>query len=307
MNMNKKKLFRLGAVILVAATVGTPAFAAEFLSSQDLIDQLAPKGQRGLSSVTIVGPAVDLMIQFGFNSTKLTASARRQLDNVGAALKSKALNSFDFLLVGHTDAVGSRRYNQTLSEQRANRVRTYLEEKYDLNDSRLSSVGMGEDILLNINDPENGVNRRVELRNGGGAESKALRGGGGKAPIVNSNTITSETSPFCLSKGALPAFALLKAPADDESITVRRRTAPKQVMTATWPAGNTTFDWRSDWPRPEEGRYIWATDSSGTSIMEMRILDGDPKTLHDKAAAYHELGCDAQVVATLNEIVAASQ
>ena len=305
--MKQTNLYRLSAAMLFAASLGTSAMAGEIISSQDLIDQLAPKTERGLASVTIVGPSVDLSIQFEFNSTKLTSTAIQQLDNVGAALSSSALDNFDFLLVGHTDGVGSRRYNQTLSEQRANRVRTYLMDKYGLSDSRLSSMGMGEDILLDIDDPKNGENRRVELRNIGDAESKVLRGGGGKAPIVNTNTITSETSPFCLTEGTLPTFAMLNAPAEDELITVRRRTAPRQVMNATWPAGAATFAWQSDWPLPEEGRYIWAVGGGGTAVIKILSVEGDPKTLRDKAAAYHERGCEAQVVAAFNEIVAASQ
>ena len=307
MIMKQTSLYKLSAAILFAATLGTSASAGEVLSSQDLIDQLAPKTERGLASVAIVGPSVDLSIQFEFNSTKLTSTAIQQLDNVGAALSSSALDNFDFLLVGHTDGVGSRRYNQTLSEKRADSVRKYLVEKYGLSDSRLASLGMGEDTLLFIDDPKNGDNRRVELRNIGGAESKVLRGGGGKAPIVNTNTITSATSPFCLTEGTLPTFAMLNAPAVDEPIVVRRRTAPRQVMNATWPAGAATFAWRSDWPLPAEGRYIWAIGDGGTSIMEILVLEGDPKTLRDKAAAYHDRGCEAQVVAAFNEIVAASQ
>lgn len=305
--MKQTNIYRLGAAILFAASLGTSANAGEVLSSQDLIDQLAPKTERGLASVAIVGPSVDLSIQFEFNSTKLTATARQQLDNVGAALSSSALDSFDFLLVGHTDGVGSRRYNQALSEKRADSVRDYLVDKYGLDDSRLASLGMGEDTLLYVDDPKNGANRRVELRNVGGAESKVLRGGGGTAPVVNTNTITSETSPFCLTEGTLPSFAMLNAPAEDALITVRRRTSPRQVMNATWPAGAATFPWQSDWPLPEEGRYIWAVGGGGTAVMEILSLEGEMKTIHDKAAAYHLLGCEAQVAAAFNEIVATGQ
>lgn len=299
----------VGAAVLLAATLATSTVggAGELLTSEQLIEQLAPKGERGLASVGIVGPAVNLTIQFEFNSTKLTATARQQLEAVGAALNSDTLDRFNFLLVGHTDSVGGRAYNQSLSEKRATSVRAFLVERYGFGKSRLVSLGMGEDNLLRFDDPENAENRRVELRNIGDSETNLLRGGAGSAPIVNTNTITSETPVFCLKKGSRPEFALLKAPAVDERIVVRRRNAPKQVMNGIWPADATTFDWQSDWPPPEEGRYIWAIGSGGTSILEILYVSGNPTTPHDKAAAFHALGCEAQVVAAFNEIVAASQ
>lgn len=307
--MTPTNLSRIGAAVLLAATMATSAVgvAGELLTSEELIEQLAPKGERGLASVGIVGPAVNLTIRFEFNSTKLTATARQQLEAVGAALNSDTLGSFNFLLVGHTDGVGGRAYNQSLSERRATSVRAFLVDRYGLGKSRLVSLGMGEDNLLHIDDPENPENRRVELRNIGDSETNLLRGGAGSAPIVNTNTITSETPVFCLKKGSRPEFALLKAPAVDERIIVRRRTAPQQVMNGIWPADATTFAWPGDWPPPEEGRYIWAIGGGGTSVMEILYVDGNPTTPHDKAAVFHALGCEAQVVAAFNEIVAASQ
>jgi hypothetical protein len=41
--------------------------------------------------------------------------------------------------------------------------------------------------------------------------------------------------------------------------------------------------------------------------MEILSLEGEMKTIHDKAAAYHLLGCEAQVAAAFNEIVATGQ
>jgi hypothetical protein len=302
-------LASLGAAVLGVALIGIAptSVAGELVSSDDLIEQLTPKGERGLASVGIVGPAINLTIQFDFNAATLTATARQQLDNVGLALSSEQLANFDFLLVGHTDAVGSRSYNQALSEQRAASVHAYLVDKYDLGDGRIFDLGMGEDNLRYLDDPENADNRRVELRNIGDSEAKLLRGGAGSAPIVNTNTITSETSVFCLTMGSRPEFAILDTPAVDQQIVVRRRTTPQQVMNAIWPAGVNAFAWPSDWPPPEEGRYIWAVGSGGTAATELLYVEGNPSNPHDKAAAYHVLGCEAQLVAAFNEIVAASQ
>ena len=305
--MDRKIYSGIGAAIALAALIGSSAAAGELVSTQELIEQLTPKGERGLAAVAIVGPALDLTIQFEFNSATLTPTAVHQLDNVGAALSSQQLNSFKFMLVGHTDSVGSRSYNQSLSEKRASSVHAYLVDKYGLSDDRLRSLGMGEDTPLYQDDPENGENRRVELRNIGDSETELTRGGADGAPIVNTSTITSETSKFCLTRGSRPEFAVLRAPVVDEPIIVRRRTTPTQIMNGVWTAGSNTFAWPSHWPLPEAGRYIWALGSSGTSATEILYVEGNPLTPRDRAAAYHELGCEAQVVAAFSEIVAQSQ
>lgn len=307
--MDRENFIAMGAAILIAACFGPSAagVAGELVTTEEWIKQLTPKGRRGLASVVIVGPAPDLTIQFEFNSAKLTPAAVQQLDNMGAALSSQQLNSFNFILVGHTDSVGSRSYNQTLPEKRAASVRAYLVDKYGLGDARLHSLGMGEDTPLYQDDPENGENRRVESRNIGDSEAKLLRCGTGSAPIVNTNTITSETARFCLTKGSRPEFAVLQTPAVDEPIIVRRRTTPTQVMDAVWTAGSNTLAWPRNWPLPQEGRYIWALGSSGTSATEILCVVGNPTTRRDQTAAYHELGCAAQVVVAFNEILAEGQ
>jgi len=91
------------------------------------------------------------------------------------------------------------------------------------------------------------------------------------------------------------------------SCIVCHRTTPTQVMDAVWTAGSNTFAWPSNWPLPQEGRYIWALGSSGTSATEILYVVGNPTAPRDQAAAYHELGGEAQVVAAFNEIIAEGQ
>jgi len=67
-------------------------------------------------------------------------------------------------IAGHTDSDGSASYNQTLSEQRAQSVMTYLVE-HDISARRLSTVGYGESRPAVPNDsPANKArNRRIEF------------------------------------------------------------------------------------------------------------------------------------------------
>jgi outer membrane protein OmpA-like peptidoglycan-associated protein len=70
---------------------------------------------------------------------------------------------------GHTDAVGSEAYNQTLSEQRAASVKEYLVQQFHIDPTRLTVKGLGKSKPITTNDTEAGrsKNRRVEVVNTG--------------------------------------------------------------------------------------------------------------------------------------------
>ncbi len=112
--------------------------------------------------------AIALEIRFDFDSANLSASAREVLDQLGAALKSDELQSFAFLVEGHTDSSGSDDYNQQLSERRARAVSGYLSSQFAIEPVRLTAVGRGETQPLDATDPAGGVNRRVQIVNLGG-------------------------------------------------------------------------------------------------------------------------------------------
>ncbi len=65
---------------------------------------------------------------------------------------------------GHTDNVGGDAFNRTLSDKRANAVKTYLVGK-GIEAARLSASGMGMSKPVAQNETEAGraQNRRVEL------------------------------------------------------------------------------------------------------------------------------------------------
>ena len=65
---------------------------------------------------------------------------------------------------GHTDNIGSDKYNQTLSENRVNSVKTYLVGK-GVAASRITATGYGESkpIADNKTDAGRAQNRRVEM------------------------------------------------------------------------------------------------------------------------------------------------
>src|SRR5882672_3972841 len=159
----------------VAMTAALPAYADELQgqTKQDFIDALAPK-TRGLTlsnqgtqgtQETTAAPQKDMRIQFEFGSAALTDSARKVLNELGAALQSSDLSAYQFSLVGHTDAVGSAAANLTLSQARAASVKDYLISQFHIDPARLEASGVGESDLADPAEPNNGVNRRVVITN----------------------------------------------------------------------------------------------------------------------------------------------
>ena len=98
-------------------------------------------------------------------SAELEPDALLALRSLGQALQSQELKNDRIQIMGHTDAKGSEAYNQKLSERRANAVRSLLVSIYDINSARLEAFGRGKSELKDKDHPEDGINRRVEIRN----------------------------------------------------------------------------------------------------------------------------------------------
>jgi len=80
---------------------------------------------------------------------------------------AKILNKYgktELLIIGHTDSTGSAKYNQHLSERRADAVRQYL-LNVKVVPQRLSAYGKGESqpVASNANAAGRRLNRRVDI------------------------------------------------------------------------------------------------------------------------------------------------
>ena len=90
--------------------------------------------------------------------------AEKTLDKLGVLIKKN--EQANFKIEGHTDSFGTDEYNNALSLRRAEAVKHWLEEKMNIGDSRISTVGLGKSRLLV---PATGsvqqqqLNRRVEI------------------------------------------------------------------------------------------------------------------------------------------------
>jgi outer membrane protein OmpA-like peptidoglycan-associated protein len=135
----------------------------------------APSGSRASTGATsrpaAVQPAAQgearLSVPFASGSATISPVAARVLDELGKALTSPSLAGYKFRVEGHTDTVGAPDMNKALSEQRANSVTDYLVTKFNIDRSRLTPVGMGEDGLLVATGPgvPNAANRQVRVVN----------------------------------------------------------------------------------------------------------------------------------------------
>ncbi|MDV2444926.1 hypothetical protein CMV00_14160 [Elizabethkingia anophelis] len=101
-------------------------------------------------------------INFDFNSTNLTSSAKTNLDKLIPVFKTNPDTNIN--VSGYTDSKGSDSYNLGLSEKRANAVIGYFVAN-GLSGSRFIAKGMGKADPVATNDTDAGraQNRRVEF------------------------------------------------------------------------------------------------------------------------------------------------
>ena len=107
--------------------------------------------------------AINEKIQFEIDKADIKPASHGLLDEVVTALRQHDdIKQID--IVGHTDDDGDEKYNQKLSEKRANAVREYLVSQ-GIDAERLKSQGFGESKPVADNGTSQGreQNRRVEF------------------------------------------------------------------------------------------------------------------------------------------------
>jgi len=102
-------------------------------------------------------------VTFDVGSYSLRPAFRSTLDQVAGSLKQYPDSLID--VYGHTDSTGSDAYNQTLSENRARTVASYLGTQ-GVSSARIRSQGFGETMPVadNATDAGRQRNRRVEIK-----------------------------------------------------------------------------------------------------------------------------------------------
>jgi len=152
----------LGAII--GATVGGVAGAV--IGRQ--MDKQAEEMKKNIPDATVerVGEGIivefNSKILFAFDKSTLSSDARVNLNKLISILNKYPDTNIE--VQGHTDDVGTARYNMALSRRRASAVSSYLSSN-GIASSRLTTKGFGESANKVSNSTEDGQaqNRRVEF------------------------------------------------------------------------------------------------------------------------------------------------
>lgn len=168
----KKEISKKVLVKRAPATIDSVDFESEKkeIDALNVMEELKIKNDSVLASVQVgevkhepfVLKKVNFHAAFNFNSATLDQDSKRYLDDLVVALKENEFLKVQ--LTGHTDNVGSERFNKILSLARAEELANYLIAK-GINSKRIAVAGMGETQSIAENETEEGrtKNRRVEV------------------------------------------------------------------------------------------------------------------------------------------------
>ena len=115
---------------------------------------------RGYVGYQVIG---EREVNFDFDKYDLTKTAKDILDEMGTMMQQKPELVLE--IEGHTDNIGPDAYNEILGNKRAESVRRYLTEKFDVHMHRVFYISHGEFEPKTLNDSRSGraTNRRATL------------------------------------------------------------------------------------------------------------------------------------------------
>lgn len=110
-------------------------------------------------------PKIDLEIQFDYNSAEISKGSSQAARELGKALSDPSLKGTIFVVAGHTDGVGGDAFNMELSGRRADTIKRFLVRNYGIAANDLVTVAYGKTRLKDAANPNDPINRRVEVVN----------------------------------------------------------------------------------------------------------------------------------------------
>jgi outer membrane protein OmpA-like peptidoglycan-associated protein len=152
-----------------AAKAAPPGLTAEIIQqavAQHMKDNPGETASRARLAVRLDDLAqINVQIQFALNSAIIRPESYATIGSIADALHHPVLGGYRFIVTGNTDATGNRADNLKLSQARADAVVGALTSTFRVDPRRLSAVGLGEEALLDTNNPDDPVNRRVQVIN----------------------------------------------------------------------------------------------------------------------------------------------
>lgn len=164
--INQKRVGQLNGLVFTHGNkIRVDLPSADAGSSGTLLTdiRIAEGGKPLYNALASTGRVSTHGILFASGSARIEGESTPTLTEIGTMLQQHP--DLKLTIEGHTDNVGDAAANQTLSEQRAAAVATYLETTYHIAPARLATKGYGSSKPVASNDTPVGrqQNRRVEL------------------------------------------------------------------------------------------------------------------------------------------------
>jgi outer membrane protein OmpA-like peptidoglycan-associated protein len=138
-----------------------PSLSERLKLKQDSVVAIGIPGE--FTHEPLVLEKATLRFNFHFNSSEINDEANEYLDQVAQALNDNP--ELKVQLTGHTDNVGSAKFNLKLSIERAHTIKEFLVDR-GVNEERIEVSGKGlmEPLNENKTEEERALNRRVEMK-----------------------------------------------------------------------------------------------------------------------------------------------
>ena len=133
-------------------------------TAQEALDRAQQAGKLAQGKFLYETVLTDDKVKFGFDTADLSPEAQAAIDDFASKIKEENQNVY-IEIQGHTDNVGSSKYNEELGLLRAESVRRYLNQKHGFPLHRINVISYGETAAVADNASRDGraQNRRVAL------------------------------------------------------------------------------------------------------------------------------------------------
>ena len=133
-------------------------------TAQDALRRAQEAGKLAEGKFLYETVLTDDKVKFGFDTADLSPEGQAAIDEFAEQLKSQNKNVY-IEIQGHTDSVGSEKYNEELGLLRAEAVRRYLSQQHQFPLHRINVISYGETAGVADNNTREGrsQNRRVAL------------------------------------------------------------------------------------------------------------------------------------------------
>ena len=105
--------------------------------------------------------SITLLVEFDFDKDEVLPLYHYDIQKMANILIAYPKTNVE--LEGYTDSINTEEYNMNLSRRRSESVKKYLIEKFNIDTSRISTIGYGESNPVDTNETDEGrqKNRRV--------------------------------------------------------------------------------------------------------------------------------------------------